>query len=217
MPDISPIEQFQKVLAIAGTQLKENKIQVRFGPQGKMRFIIDEASLKGALAGIDDATFREIFHNEVGPLLDACIRGALDQYVENSPPFEVEDSTKSANRKAAMRERGELVRKTLVSDDLRGRYFVKVSSKHPRLKVSSWEVAKKLGLSGKETVLHPYATLSFETIRPEQALGIFGWLPFFPSDAIGRSEFCVFDCDEGDLDDLITTLQAAKMALHAAK
>jgi hypothetical protein len=220
MPELSSDQQFQEVLAVAEKQLKQGKTQVRFGPQGKMRFIIDEASLKASLpqAGLDDAVFRTVFHEEIGPLLEANIRGAVDQYIENAPAFQAygADANKLAARKQALKARSELVNRALVDDELRARYLVKVSSKHPRLRAAAWEVAKKAALSTKETCLRPYATISFETITPEQQMGVFAWFPFFPTEAIGRSESVTFDCDEGDLDDLIRTLQEAKAALSKA-
>ena len=87
MAELSSDVQFQKILAVAEGQLKNKKIQVRFGPQGKMRFIIDEDGLRTALAspaasGLSEETFRGIFHSEVGPLLEAVIRAAVDQYIE---------------------------------------------------------------------------------------------------------------------------------------
>jgi hypothetical protein len=220
MPDLSSDQQFQEVLAVAEKQLKQGKIQVRFGPQGKMRFIIDEVSLKASLptTGVDDTAFRAVFHEEIGPLLEANIRGAVDQYIENAPSFQSygEDPKKVAARKQALKMRSESINRTLVDDELRARYLVKVSSKHPRLRTSAWEVANKAALSTKEIWLRPYATLSFETITPEQQMGVFAWFPFFPTEAIGRSESVTFDCDEGDLDDLIRTLQEAKTALRKA-
>jgi len=117
MPELSGDQQFQKVLAIAENQLKRKQIQVRFGPQGKMRFIIDEASLRPVLAesGVDDATFREIFHSEIGPLLEAIVRGVPEQYIENAPRFD-EEPSKRAGRKEVLRKRSELVRQRLVDN-----------------------------------------------------------------------------------------------------
>lgn len=95
MAELSSSEDFHKALAIATDQVKNKKIKVRFGPQGKMRFIIDEDGLRRALATptasrLSEATFREIFHNEVGPLLEAVIRDSVDQNVvattESKPP-----------------------------------------------------------------------------------------------------------------------------------
>lgn len=219
MAELSSNEHFQKVLAVASDQLKNRKIQVRFGPQGKMRFIIDEDGLKASLlqSGLDDAIFRTTFHNEVGPLLEAIIRGVLDQYIENAPgfsPYE-EDPKKRAARKEMLQVRAELISKTLVNDELRARHLVKVSSKHPRLKTSAWEIAKKVELSTKEPWLRHYATLSFETIKPEP-LGFMAWFPFFPTEGVGRTESIAFDCDEDDLDDLIQALNDAKAALRKA-
>ncbi len=219
MPELSSDQQFQAVLAVAEKQLKQKQIQVRFGPQGKPRFIIDEASLKANLvqSGVDEAVFRAVFHEEIGPLLEANIRNAVDQYVENNPSFQTygEDAKKRAARTATIRERAESIRRALVDDELRARYLVKVSSKHPRLKDSGWEVAKKVELSTKETWLRPYATIKFDMLHPEQA-GVFGWFPFFSMEGLGRSESFAFDCDEGDLDDLIRLLQEAQLALRKA-
>src|SRR6266568_316879 len=121
MAELSSKEQFKKVLAIADGQLKKKKIQLRFGPQGKVRFIIDEASLKAALAesGIDDAAFREIFHSEVGALFEAVMRDAVDQYVEVGPHLaEVRgDPNARTTRQATLRERANLVEKSLVTPD----------------------------------------------------------------------------------------------------
>jgi arabinogalactan endo-1,4-beta-galactosidase len=80
------------------------------------------------------------------------------------------------------------------------------------LRSSGWEIAQKLKLSTKEDVVYPYATLSLETLRPED-VGIFAW--FLPE--IGHSEYLTFDCDEGDLDDLMQLLQDAKSALKEAR
>jgi predicted transcriptional regulator len=221
MPEFSSNEQFQRVLAVAENEIKKNKIKIRFGPLGKMRFVIDEASLKDASAasGVDDAAFREIFHNEVGPLLEAVTRSAVDQYVKEISPLLADarsDPEALATRQAALRERAALVERALSSPELRARYLVKVCSKHPRLKTYNWEVARKLQLSTKEPELQPYATLSFETVRPPD-LQIVPWFLFFGGEPTGTSEYCVFDCDEGDLDDLMQDLQEAKAALHRAK
>jgi hypothetical protein len=220
MAALSSDEHFQRVLAVAADQLRTKKIQIRFGPQGRMRFIIDDESLKTALAkaALDEPTFRGIFDNEIGPLFDAIIRGTLDQYVENAPGMALygEDAKKQAATKELMRSRGGLVSQTLVNDQLRARYVIKASSKHPRLRTSGWEIGKKTGLSTKETWLRPYATLSFETIWPESS-GFLAWFPFFPIEGVGRTESMAFDCDEDDLDDLIQALQDAKAALRKAE
>ena len=114
-------------------------------------------------------------------------------------------------------ERAKLVQAAIIDSELTGRYLIKKTSKHPRLRKSEWEVARKISLSfDKQGPVQPYITLTFETIRPEASLGTLGWLPFFPSESIGRSEFCTFDCDEGDLDDIIKVLQDARIALIRA-
>ena len=153
MAELSSKEDFQKILAIADGQLKNQKIQVRFSPQGKMRFIIDEDALKTTLAtsvasGISEETFREIFHNEVGPLLEAVIREAVDQYIEMS---RVTREEPREARKAILKERAEVVKKVLANDELRARYLIKMSSKHPRLTAANWEVARKVALPGRGT------------------------------------------------------------------
>lgn len=220
MPEISPDEQFQKVLTIAARQVQNGKILIRFGPTGGMRFIIDEASLKESLSGsgLEDKSFRQIFHSEVGAFLEAIVRGITDRYILDGSPFlsDVRSDPKTkAVRQEKLRERMSLIEKALVTPELRARYLVKMSSKHPRLRSSGWEVAKKLELSTREPWLQPYLTLSFEAVRPE-AQGL-SWLPFFAGEAVGHGEYLSFDCDEGDVDDLIEALQAAKAALHQAK
>src|SRR5258708_5863661 len=114
MPELSADQHFEKVLAVAENQLRRNQIQVRFGPQGKMRFIIDEASLKAALveSGVDEVAFREVFHNEIGPLLEAIVRGVVDQYIENVPTL-LEDHKGRAARQKALRDRSELIKQKL--------------------------------------------------------------------------------------------------------
>lgn len=214
MAEFSSNEEFQKALATAGDQLKNKKIQVRFGPQGKMRFIIDEDGLKTALVKsapeLSEEKFRQIFDNEIGPLLEAVIRDKVDQYIEASPVTQEGKNDRDA-RKAVLKERSEVVRKVLANEDLRARSLIKTSSKHPRLREASWEVVRKVALPNKGSISKPYATLNFETVWP-QPLGSILWFPFFP-DVEGRRESVSFDCDEGDLDDLIQTLQDAKAAL----
>jgi hypothetical protein len=217
MAELSSDQQFKEVLAVAENQLKRNQIQVRFGPQGNMRFTIDEASLEAGLVQyrVKDDVFRKIFYNEIGPLLEANIRGNL----ETPLPFQdyEPDPTTRAARKEALQARAALVKEALVDDDLRSRYLLKASSKHPRLKACSWEIAKKLELSTKEPWMRHYATVSFEAITPIPQMGIFAWFPLISSDAIGRGESLAFDCDEEDLNDLIQALQDAKMALNRAR
>ncbi len=217
MAGLSSSDQFQKVLDVAERQLKSNKISVRFGPTGKMRFIIDEVSLKDSLvaSGVEESTFRQVFNGEIGPLLDAIIRNRLEEYVRNTPQFgpqASEDQKVQQATEAQLRDRARLVEKTLATPQLRGRHSIKASSKHPRLRFCLWEVVRKLEASATP----PYATFSIETIRPEVDLGVWGSFPFFPTESIGRSETCSFDCDEEDLDDLILTLQEAKAALKRA-
>ena len=225
MPGLSSDDHFRTTLAIADNLLKANKTQVRFGPTGKMRFIIDEGGLKAAVAGsgVDDAKFREIFHGEVAPLVEAVIRDNVDEYVQHAQPFFVADDSPEAQKalaahQATLRARAALVGNTsLVSPELRARYVIRVSSKHPRLRSSAWEVARKLYLSDKAPWLQPYVTLSLETLEPETRLGVWSWFPFFPIETVGRSDRCTFDCDEADLDDLIKALQEAKTALERTR
>jgi hypothetical protein len=219
MPEPSPNEQFQKVLAVADKQLKTNKIQVRFGPVGKMQFTIDGESLKEPLAGlgIDEATFRSVFDAEVGPLLEAIIRNRLDEYIHTAAAYTFQaggDQKAQERLQVTLRERASLVEKALVNPELQARYLVKVSSKHPRLRSYTWEVAKKLAVP-QPTL--PYATLSIETIQPETQLGMWSSFPFFPTESVGRVSDCTFDCDEFDLEDLIRNLQEAKAALNRAR
>ncbi|HTU47520.1 MAG TPA: hypothetical protein VMF91_20830 [Bryobacteraceae bacterium] len=220
MPEVSPSDQFQRVLTVAEEQFRKNKISVRFGPLGAMRFIIDEASLKEALSvsGFEEPTFRTIFDNEIGPLLEAVIRGSVEQYIETR--YLMESKEQRAPQRAILRERAAIIEKSLATPTLRGRYLIKISSKHSRLQASEWEVARKTDLSSKKQhpYLHPYATISFETISPvEPPSRMLPWFSFFWSEPVGRAEFCVFDCDEGDLDDLIDCLQQAKTALRRAQ
>jgi hypothetical protein len=221
MAALSSQDQFQKVLSVAATQFKKQKISVRFGPVGKMRFVIDEASLREALAGsgLEEGTFRGVFDNEVGPLLEAVVSGELDQYIDRAHFLLGEDSPDEktrAARKPILTGRARLVESSLVDPELRGRFLIKTTSKHPRLRKPAWEVAAKTALSDKEAHVQPYATLSFETIRPELALRSFAWFPFFPTEATGKSEFCTFDCDESDLDDMLQFITEAKAALRKA-
>jgi hypothetical protein len=140
----------------------------------------------------------------------------VEAYLELPSPFlaEVRDPKERATRQEILRERAGLIEKRLFNVELRARYLIKASSKHPRLKGSSWEVAKKLSLSTKEESFYPYATLSLATIRPEADMG---WFAFFLPEPIGSTEYVAFDCDEGDLDDLIQILQEAKTALRNAR
>jgi hypothetical protein len=214
--NLSSNEQFQKVLAIADSEIKRKNIQIRFGPAGKMRFIIDDTGLKEALAptGIDEAGFRECFDGEIGPLLDAILRGLPEQFIDIrfSQPA---DPKARAEQSATLRERAEIVKAKLVTDDLRARYAVKAFSKLPRLRTSGWEVSMKIELPAKAS-LQPYVTLSFETVLPQAVGEIFTWFPF--SDGpVGQSDFCVFDCDDGDIDDLIKMLKEAQQALRKAQ
>ena len=213
MPEPSPDERFQKVLDFAKRQISEGKILIRFGPTGKLRFVVDKAALKAAFVGsdLDGNIFEQIFDNEISPLLEAIIRKGSEQPLQIPPPLfgDVSELQARQDRERVLRERAQLIENSLFNPELRARYLIKASSKHPRLRTSSWEVAKKVRLSTKEELLYPYTTLSFETLRPEADLGIFTWI--IPE--LGRSEYLTFDCDEGDLDDLIQLLQEARAAL----
>lgn len=214
MAELASDQQFHKVLTVASDQLKNKKIQIRFGPEGKMRFVIDEDGLKRALAtpeasGLSEETFREIFHSELGPLMEAVIRDTLDRYIETQARMDERAARESVV--AVVKERSEIVKKLLINDDLRARYLIKTSSKHPRLKTADWEVVKKVALPNKGSISRSYATLNFETIWPESASTLI-WFPFFP-DSPGRKRSMSFDCDEEDVEDLIKTLQDVKDAL----
>jgi hypothetical protein len=214
MAELSSDQQFQRVLAVAEDQLKNKKIQVRFGPDGKMSFVIDEEGLTKALtataaSGLSEQTFREIFHNELGPLMEAVIRSTLDRYIDMQARLDEKSARESVV--STVKQRSEIVEKTLVNDDLRARYLIKTSSKHPRLRAADWEVVKKVALPNKGPILRPYATLSLETVWPEPASALV-WFPFFP-DSPGRKKSVSFDCDEEDLNDLIKMLQEARDAL----
>ncbi len=218
MAALSPADQFQKALNVAAIRFKKNKISVRFGPTAKLRFVIGEISLKESLAGsgLEENGFREVFDNEIGPLLEALLRDNVEQYADAYlvQQGQAETSQSRLARKAILIERSKAIQVAIIDSKLTGRYLIKTTSKHPRLRRSEWEIARKSSLSsGAEGPVQPYATLNFETIRPEH-LGAYGWFAFFPSEAVGRSEYCTFDCDEGDLDDLIQTLQDAKAALQ---
>jgi hypothetical protein len=143
------------------------------------------------------------------------VRNKLDEYIRGLPqfgPLTPEQLKAQEAAQAQLRERATLIESTVVTAQMRGRHSIKVSSKHARLRQYSWEVAKKIEAS--PTL--PYVTLNIDTIRPEMELGIFSYLGLFPTESIGRSETCTFDCDEGDLDDLIQGLQDAKTALNRA-
>ena len=213
--NLSSNEQFQKVLAIADSQIKQKSIQIRFGPAGKMRFIIDDAGIKDALAlaGIDEAGFREVFNGEIGPLLDAVVRGVPEQFIE-TPYAQPEDPKARAAHIATLRERAEAIRSKIVNEELRARYAIKAFSKHPRLRASVWEVVKKIELPEK-AALRPYVTISLETVMPQSG-DFFAWFPFFTDNPLGQKEACVFDCDEYDVDDLIKVLKDAQQALRKA-
>lgn len=221
MAALSPQDQFQRALGVVSAQFKKKKISVRFGPTGKMRFVIDEASLKDALvsSGVDEGLFRGIFDDEIGPLLEATVRGGLEQYIDayHIRQGPESDAKALAAQKSTLADRAKLVQTAILDSELTGRYLIKKTSKHPRLKRSEWEVASKSSLSAEEREpVRPYATLTFETIRPEPSVGVLAWFPFFPSESIGKADFCTFDCDEGDLDDLIKALQDARAALVQA-
>jgi hypothetical protein len=208
---------FQKVLAIADSQIKKNTIQIRFGPSGTMRFVIDDAGLSSALAGsgIDSTAFKEVFNREVGPLLDAVVRGAPEQFID-TPYAQPEDPKDRAAYRTTLRERAEIVKTKLANEDLRARYAIKAFSKHPRLRTSEWEVAKKIELPATAS-LRPYATISFETVLPQRLGEVFTWFPFFTDGPVGHSDLCVFDCDESDIDDLIKMLREAQQAIRKAR
>ena len=179
MPALSPPDQFQRVLGVASAQLKKKKISVRFGPTGKMRFVIDEVSLKEALVGpgVNESQFRSIFDDEIGPLLEAIVRDGLEPYIDTSHLRQSEelDAKALAARKAVLMERAKLVQAAIIDSELTGRYLIKKTSKHPRLRKSEWEVARKISLSfDKQGPVQPYITLTFETIRPEASLGTLG-------------------------------------------
>jgi len=221
MAELSNNEQFITVLNLASRLIEQNKIQIRFMPAGRLRVIIDEANLKDSLAGsaIDEKTFREVFHGEIAPLLDAVIQEQVGRLLEEPSPLLEgvrEDPGALKVRQATIRERATLVGTTLAKPDLRARQLVKASSKHPRLRGSSWEVGQKLALSSEARgpLSYPFVTLSLETIQPDLQSGILFWL--FP-DAVGRVDYTTFDCDEGDLNDLIQLLQDARNALHNAR
>ncbi|MDX6406568.1 MAG: hypothetical protein QOH70_4023 [Blastocatellia bacterium] len=217
MPEPSTNEQFQKVLDVSERQIKENKILLRFGPTGKLRVVIDEASLKVALtdSGMDETTFSQIFHGEVAPPLEAVIQNKAEQFPQLPSPFTADVSGEILEaRKRILGEHVALVEKRLFTSELRARFLLKVSSKHPRLRYSSWEVATKRQLSTKEELQnYPYATLKLETLDPERNLGFFSFLAL----EVGNVSSIAFDCDENDLDDLIQLLKDAKAALQASR
>jgi len=149
-------------------------------------------------------------------LLEAAIQNKPEQYLRMPSPFlaDVSDNPQVLEqRRQLLRERASLIEKRLFSPELRARYLIKVSSKHPRLKTSGWEVVKKLRLSTKGELPYPYTTLGLEIHEPDSGNGFrlfFAWI--LPE--IGRTESVVFDAMKANLDDLIQLLKEAKAALQ---
>lgn len=213
-------DDFQKVLSVAAQQFASGKIRIRFGPSGKTRLTVDETSLEKRLTevGVSQETFRRVFNLEIINLLNVILQGRLDDYTKGRLPFpfEQQDDTKDQGKREKMiSQRASLVERDLVGPDLRARYLIKVSSKHPRLRGLRWEVGRKLYESAsKSAISREYVTLSFETIQPEADVQqFFALLPFLSQDSAGRIERFSFDLDKEDLDDLIESLQAANREL----
>jgi len=225
MPQLSPDSDFEKVLAVASDQFKDGKITVRFSPSGKANFTIDDASLRKSLAGsgVEEPTFRRVFDGEIGPLVDAVIRGRVRQFVSSTMIGHADSTVDSKGRaelEAELESRAKTVEASLVTRDLRARYSLKIYSKYPRLRRLTWEVVeKRFEPNSDGPVSHPYATLSLETLQPEKGVGdFFSWFPFSQmEEAAGRADYTTFDADEQEVDDLIQKLEAIRAALSQAR
>lgn len=221
----SALSVFRTALGITNELTRTGKIRYRVSAGGTLSLKVDDAALKGVLSkqNVEHKVFSQILDLEMSSMLNSILAGKEHDLIT----FRCDPDTNRNLREHTEEEIAEYrklfeqkltsVAKELVTDELRGKYLVKRTSKHRRLRSHSWEIGEKL--VDKEVgkmASYPYATLVFDTITIDkelpEPLGLLS--NFIPGlQELGRVESTTFDLDLDDLDDLIDSLASAKKTL----
>lgn len=218
---------FASVLEISKELTKDQKIRYRIGAGGTLSLKVDDAALKQVLSkhGMEQDVFTRAFDTEVSAMLNAVLSEEERNLVllrcspDSNPELKGRSEEEIADYRKVFEQKLERV-KELATDDLRGKYLIKRTSKHYRFRGHSWEVNLKLADKHVEKpVDYPYVTMAFDTIHidPEVTKGVGGQVIkfLFPNynEWAGRVRSVVFDLDIDDLTDLIDSLSSARSAL----
>jgi hypothetical protein len=230
-PFSSDPKDFAAVVAMTTELLQEGKIRLRVSPPSNISYNVKSIDLEGAVVkhGIALSTARSIL-NEISLIASSTLRGAVEKFIdllversspESGPPFSKEEKI---DFKSLIINKFELVETNLVTERVRRKFHAAKASKHDTLIGIRWEVVeRKYDQHEGEKAGGPAALIRFEiTSRPKvpahAELEIFSTelLSLFGIDPSYRRNFLI-EVDEDDLNDLIDTLNDAKLRLVQEK
>jgi hypothetical protein len=211
--------------------LQAGRVRLRVSPPASISYNVKGIDLEAAIVkhGIELSVARSIL-NEISEIASLVLCGEpqkfIDLIVERPSPESTSrlSEDEKSEVKSALLKKFQLVETQLVTERVRQKFHAAKASKHEALIGIRWEITeRKYDQYEGERAGGPTALLRFEiTSRPKVPshpelemissvlLGIFG------IDASYRRRFLI-DCDEDDLNDLIETLNDAKLRLAQEK
>jgi hypothetical protein len=226
-PFDSDPQQFIAVVAMLSELLEAGKVRLRVTPLGGISYNIKGIDLEAAVAKheIELAVARTII-NEISVIASSVLRAGLERSVNQIVERPSVDSRarlsedEKSEVKSVLVQKFQIVENRLVTERAKQKFHAAKASKHETLTGIRWQIIeRKYDQSEGEKAGGSAALMRFEiTSRPKIAdqpefdiissvmLGMFGVDPPY------NRNFLI-ECDEDDLDDLIDTLNDAKLRL----
>jgi hypothetical protein len=216
------LERFEQFVQVVKLLIESKGASVRIISPNRIRVSVNEDRLAPLLIErkLPEEEFRSALNSEITPILSAVLGEAESPYIqmaEMQTPVSV-DVVDKARRAEVLRQKIQCVKAALVTPEIVTAYFFKNKNLNKIFGQVSWKISvrrqqhEKLDLSP-----FPHATLQLTLHQPGRASqdSAFWVYSLIGSLASRGDEIVTFECDTGDLDDLIAELTKLRELLKS--
>jgi hypothetical protein len=226
-PLSSDPQDFSAIAAIAAELLQAGRVRLGVSPPANITYNIKSIDLETAVVkpGIEPSVARSIL-KEISIIASLVLRGEQEKFIDQLVERPVPDSAprlsedEKSEVKSILLNKFHLVQTQLVTERVSQKFYAAKASKHDTFISLQWEITeRKYDQNEGEKARGPKALMKFEVTsrpkipsQPEFETLASSFLSMFGIDASYRRNFLI-ECDEDDIDDLIDTLNDAKLRL----
>lgn len=188
------VDAFEKVLQILDRLIRRGEVYIALDPPFSATFEISRGIL---LHELEEASLaEERFQREsrrIASMLLALLAEEESDYIASRIRSEELKGEKASKRREVLKEQMSKARERLLTEHLKRRYNLKLSSKAPVFSGIDWDIKIKTGDARLENIRFPYATcrIKFQREFEESAFIILGGRAF---DSM-QINFCIDDID----------------------
>lgn len=201
------VDVFEKAIQILDSLIKDGEVYISLNPPFNASFEINRNILHRELEGVslDEKEF-EKQSRRISSLLLAILADEESDYIASRIRFEELEDEDASKRREVLKEQMSKVRERFLTEHLKSRHNLKLSSKAPAFSGIDWDIKVKTADARLENIRFPYATcrIKFQREFEESPFILLGGRAF---DSM-QINFCI-----DDIDYLIKTLRIMRERL----